>query len=250
MRAELFNFDTGTWDYEWTNARKPYPEEVLYETPSENRFDEVDLKVIEQLQHDANKSFTDVQQELQMNYKTLTWHFRNHIQAHGLLKSYRVNWMGTRYDLEPDGAMHNRHKYVLVDLLVRDITPEERAQLIGRLNSIPFIWCEAVGHHHYAQLPFPTEMISEGLGFLEETLSPVMDRATWTIEDTTHALFFTIEPSLYDSERRRWRFDRQNMMARFENLRLEITRRGPTKARELLQTIRVNPSHSRSVGET
>jgi len=229
MRTELFNFETGSWDYEWSNSPKLYPENVIYETPSDNKFDEVDLQIIEQLQYDANKTFTEIQEKLQINYKTLTWHFRNHIMGHGLFKGYKVNWMGTRYDFKLEKAMHKKHKYAFVELLVKNVTPAERAMLMGRINSMPFLWAEAVGSNYYAQMPFPTEMIAEGLTFLEETMAPVLDRATWCITDSTHALWFTIEPSQYDQEEKKWRFELPQLVERFDNLLVQIQGRETVK---------------------
>ncbi len=230
MRAELFNFETGTWDYEWSNSPKPYPENVIYENPGDHKFDGVDLRIIEQLQYDANKNFREVQEKLQINYKTLTWHFRNHIVGRGLFKGYKVNWMGTRYDFRLERAMHKRHKYVFVELLVKNTTPSETTRLMGRINSMPFLWAEAVGLHYYAQMPFPTEMIAEGLSFLEETLAPVIDRAQWCLTDSTHALWFTIEPSQYDAARKRWKFEMLDLVSRFDNLLLQVTGREGLKA--------------------
>jgi DNA-binding Lrp family transcriptional regulator len=222
MKADQFNFDNGVWDYEWSSTHKPYPENVIYEKPSQHKLDEIDLKIIEQLQYDANKSFTEIQEKLGVNYKTLTWHFRNHIMDNGLVKGYKVNWMGTRYDFKIEKAMSRKHKYAFVELLVKDVTQEERMQLMGRINSMPFVWAEAVGANYYAQMPFPTEMIAEGLTFLEELLAPVLEKAQWSITDSTHALWFTVEPALYDSETRTWKFQMSDLVARFDSLLLQI----------------------------
>ena len=157
-----------------------------------------------------------------MNYKTLTWHYRTHVIRTGLLKGYLVNWAGTRYDPKLEKAMHRRHKYMWLELLVSGATETERMELIAKVNQLPFVWFEAGGRDYYAQIAFPTETMTEALSFVKDLTRPVRQKASWHFMDQANALRFTITPNLYDQESKKWKFDQLELLNRFDRLVLEI----------------------------
>lgn len=226
MRADKYNFENGFWDFDWSSA-VPNPEDVAMPPPSnKSKFDYIDLLILQELRIDANRSLVEVQENLKknnidVNYKTLDWHYRTHVLGDGLIKSYVLNWMGTRYDFKLEKAMHKKHTYLRVDLFVRDVNENERMTLMGWTNGIPFQWSEEVGPNYFAQFAFPMDNVTEALLYLEKAIAPVKERARYFIMDPTNALSFTIDPTLYDTEERNWRFDSEDLMARFEHLLLQ-----------------------------
>src|SRR5712692_4820084 len=225
MRAEMYDFRTHTWQYDW-KSRRPHIGSFSFSefTPSpKGKFDSIDLSIIKQLQLDPNTSLIEVQKKLQVNYKTLAWHNRKHLVGAGLLKGYLINWPGGRFDPQLGKAQHRRHKYMWVELLVRGVTETARMELMAKVNRLPFVWLEAGGGQNYfAQIAFPLETMTEALGFIKEAVSPVRGKAVWHFMDQTDALRFTIVPKLYDSATKKWKFDRAELLNRFEKLALEI----------------------------
>jgi hypothetical protein len=130
--------------------------------------------------------------------------------------------MGTRYSFELEKALHRKHRYLRVDLIVGDITENEKMHLLGAMNALPFQWCEAVGNNYWAQFSFPIENITEALLYLEKALVPFKRRARYFIMDQSSALSFTIEPSLYNEATKGWKFDTTALMTKFENMILQI----------------------------
>jgi hypothetical protein len=225
MKSELYNFDAEQWDFEWSSPTKVYPEIVERVSPRE-KFDEMDLEIIKQLQRDANRSLAEIQAEIGMNYKTLSFHYRNHVLRRGLLKGYRVNWIGTPYNPENDRGKHRRHTYQPIDVVVRDITPSEKATVMGMTNSIPFLWLEASGaNSYYVQLVFPTETIAEAMQFLARALLPVTAKTRWFMVDQTHSLWFRLEPTLLDRQSKNWIFNEAEILSKFEQILPQIKRR-------------------------
>ena len=222
MKSDLYDFEEGQWEFEWSTPAKVYPEAV--EGPSAKvPVDRIDLEIIKWLQRDETKPLSEIHRETGINYKTLNFHYRKHVLGKQLLKGHRVNWIGTAYNPENERGKHRSHTYQPIDIVIKDITPGERATLMGLTNAIPFLWFEASGRSsYYVQLVFPTETISEAMQFLGRALEPVKERARWFMADQRHSLWFTLEPRLFDNEVRAWRFNQSEVLAKFEELLLRI----------------------------
>jgi DNA-binding Lrp family transcriptional regulator len=224
MKSEFYDFDGERWDFEWSLPAKVYPGAVE-QVSTREKFDETDLEIIKRLQRDANRSLSEIQQEIGTNYKTLSFHYRNHILRRGLLKSYRVNWIGTPYDPESDKGKHRRHTYQPIDLIIRDVTPAEKAAVMGMTNLLPFLWWEASGaNSYYAQLVFPTDTIAEAMQFLGRALLPVGPKARWFMVDQTQSVWFRLEPRLLDHRSKRWTFNEVEILSKFERILPQIKR--------------------------
>jgi hypothetical protein len=222
MRSEIYDFESDAWQYDWTSKPKGEPGSPDSIQRVKSKLDSVDLGIIKQMQLDPDTSLVDAHEKLQVNYKTLTWHYRTHVVGNGLLKGYLVNWAGTRYDPKLEKALHRRHKYMWGELLVRDVTESERLELMANISRLPFVWLEAGGQNYFAQIAFPTETLAEALAFVKEITSSIREKATWHFTDQTNALRFTLVPSLYDAATKKWKFDETEMISRFDKLVLEI----------------------------
>jgi hypothetical protein len=224
MRSEMYDFKADTWQYDWTSRPRVESGSSDFTPSAKGKFDLTDLSMIKQLQLDPGASFVEVQKKLGVNYKTLNWHYRTHLVGGGLVKGYHINWAGTRYDPKLERALHRRHRYMWVELLVRGVTETERMELAAKVNTLPFVWLEAGGQNYFTQIAFPTETLTEALGFIKEVVSPVRQKATWHFMDQTNALRFSIVPNLYDQGARKWKFDRAELLNKFDKLVLEIKR--------------------------
>jgi DNA-binding Lrp family transcriptional regulator len=230
MRTNFYNFETEVWDFDWSSPVPDSSDVLMQATSEKGRFDMLDLFILQELRVDANRSLVEIQENLRknnnmdVNYKTLDWHYRLHVLGGGLIKSYIVNWMGTSYSFEYEKAMHRKHKYLRVDLIVRDVTENEKMHLLGAMNGLPFQWSEAVGLNYFTNFAFPSENITEAFLYLEKVLAPMKNRARYFIMDQADALTFYLEPSLYDETTRSWKFDRPALTAKFENMILQIKR--------------------------
>jgi len=226
MKSDLYDFEAGRWEFEWSGQAKVYPEATEGPSPKA-QVDRIDLEIIQRLQRDETKPLSEIQKETGINYKTLSFHHRKHVLGREMLKGHKVNWLGTGYNPENDRGKHKRHTYQPIDIVLSGITPGERATVMGLTNALPFLWFEASGKNsYYAQLVFPTETFAEAMQFLARTLLPVKDRARWFMVDQKHSLAFSLQPRLYDSESRTWTFNQSEVLGRFEQLLMQI-RSGP-----------------------
>ncbi|MDA4127308.1 MAG: transposase [Thaumarchaeota archaeon] len=222
MRSEIYDFEHDAWQYDWASKPKMEPGSLAYAPSTKSKFDSTDLNMIKQLQIDPNASLIEIGDKLQVNYKTLTWHYRKHLIGNGLIKGYMVNWTGTRYDPKLERALHRRHRYMWLELMVSGVTETERMELMAKVNQLPFVWFEAGGQNYFAQIAFPMETMTEALSFVKDITSSVRQKASWHFMDQANALRFSIAPNLYDQETKKWKFDQMELLSKFDGLALEI----------------------------
>ncbi len=222
MRAEFHDFDSGKWDFDWSSSANVDHTWAAYVPSQRTRFDYTDLLIIKELQVDANQSLTEISQKLKIGYKKLSWHYTSHVLRNHMIRSYKVNWMGTRYDYKIEKALHRKHRYLAVDLLVTGVSEYERMELMAKTNRVPFLWSEACGGHYFAEFAFPVDSITEAFQYLENSTTSVRDRATYYVMDVTNALSFTICYQLYDQNQKRWTFNTSEIASRFDNLIMKI----------------------------
>jgi len=222
MKSEMYDFENDSWQYDWSSKPRVELGSSGFVPSDKSKFDLVDLKIIKNLQLDPDASLIQIAEKLQMNYKTMSWHYRTHLVGNGLLKGYLVNWAGTRYDPRLAKALHRRHRYMWLELLVSSVTESERIELMANISRLPFVWLEAGGQNYFAQIAFPIETMTEALGFVKEIVSPVRQKAIWHFMDQANALRFTIATDLFDASRKKWIFDQPELLSKFDKLVLEI----------------------------
>jgi len=224
MKSEFYDFDTGRWDFDWTAKTNGDYGSAEYMPSSPAKFDYVDLLLMKELQMDANKSMKEISDKLNVNYKKLAWHYTTHVLARRLLSGYSVNWMGTRYDYGIEKALHRQHRYFAVALLVHGVTEYETMALRQAVDRIPFLWSEASGTNYFCEFAFPVDFVVEGLQYLTETISEVKERTEIFTIDQSEAATFTIPYSKFSQTHRKWEFNLEDLMNRFEALTVEIKR--------------------------
>ena len=153
MRAEFYDFDHGVWDFDWTERVEPSKDQVE-EITSELSFDKFDLLILKEMQKDATRSISEIRDKIKeedgidINYKTLAWHWIKHVQEKKMIKGYRLNWMGTSYDWAADKPKQRQHKYMIVAVFVKGVSQAERASIRSEMNRLPFLWCETAGEDY------------------------------------------------------------------------------------------------------
>jgi len=222
MQAEYYDFDHGRWEFEWSSLPPLTTKGAIFTFGGPGKFDKVDLLILKELQIDATRSLTEIASKLKINYKKLAWHHSEHVLRRELIRSYRLNWMGTTYDFKLEKALHRKHRYMPLIVIVNDISDYERMALMSKIGRLPFLWFEAGGRHYYADLSIPIDMMTEAYVYLESALEPVRNRARFYVRDSSNSLTFTIAYQLYDEEKKEWSFNREDLLSRFDNLLMKI----------------------------
>jgi hypothetical protein len=215
MKAELYDFDSGRWDFDWTAEATRDLRSSQYVPSSSARFDYVDLLLIKELQIDANKSLKEISDKVEVNYKKLERHYREHVMARRLLSGYAVNWMGTRYDRRIEKALHRQHRYLAMILVVREVTEYETMSLRQAFGRLPFLWSEAAGANYFCEFSIPVEFNIEWLQYLTEAISAVKERAKIYAVDQSDAAAFTISYGRFNQARKKWELNLEDLISKF-----------------------------------
>jgi len=225
MRTEFFDFDRGAWDFDWGKLATKHHDGDEMRPHGKADFDRLDLEILKQLQLDASATFTKIAVKAGSTMKNIQYHYWKHVVGRGLIRNYRVNWLGTRYDYSREVAMHRMHRQLLLNLLVVGITERERLEARAGLNQFPCLWAEAVGEgFYYAEIAFPSDAAAEGYAALARALHPMRRKYTLYVADHTNGIGFTLNPKLYDPAESAWRFRSQELLPRFEELVLKVKR--------------------------
>jgi DNA-binding Lrp family transcriptional regulator len=230
MRGECFDFDEGIWDFDWSKPLS-IDQTVAKATVSERKqLDKIDLLLVKELWRNGDRSLVDIRAAIKktngidVNYKTLGWHYAHHVLGQRLIRGYSLAWHGLKYNFirEKTGPLA-KHKYLGVSLIVRQTDEQENMELRSRLNRLPFIWSVAAGEAFYSQLYFPLDMTNEALDHLKTLLKPYSKRAEIYILDQNEMASFTIGYKLWDDVEGRWSFDRESALSRLEMSTLKIS---------------------------
>jgi hypothetical protein len=223
MRAEFFDFEHGMWDFDWGKPAVKYNEMDEVRPQDGTNFDRLDLEILKQLQLDANTTLTTIAAEAGSGMKNTQYHYWKHVLGRGLIRNYRVNWLGTRYDYSLNKAMHRGHRQLLLNLLATELTEGERMEVRAGLNQFPCLWAEAASKgFYYAEVALPSGAAAEEYAALARALHCVRRKYTLYVADHANGIGFTLNPQLYDPAENTWQFKSQELLPRFEELVLKI----------------------------
>jgi hypothetical protein len=126
--------------------------------------------------------------------------------------------MGTQYRSEIVRPLTARHKYLDFSLIVRDVDLDELNALTRSIHRLPFVWAEAGGSNYYCQIPIPLDYVNEVLVYLKGVVGPFGNRASYWIGHPDDARSFSITPKLYDQKTKKWTFNLEETLAKFDSL--------------------------------
>ena len=215
MKAELYDFDSGGWDFDWTPRAASDFGSSRYTPSSPARFDYVDLLLIKELQIDPKRSLREISDKVEVNYGKLAWHHKEHVMARHLLSGYAVNWMGTRYDDKIEKPLHRQHRYLANILMIRGVTEYETIFLRQAFERLPFLWSEAAGANYFCEFSIPVDSNIEWLQYLTKAISAVKERAKIYAVDQSDAAAFTISYGPFNQTRKRWELSLKDLINKF-----------------------------------
>ncbi len=231
MRTDLYDFEHGRWNFDGEPAviGESLPTQRL--ASPHPKIDRIDLLIAKELYIDATRELGEIRQSIKendgidINYKTLCWHLSQHVERNGLLRRYKVNWMGTHYDTKSRRSLRPQHTYTGAELFVKAPTREELHTLIEKMSQLPMVWAEAGGRDYHVHIAVPNELVIETLLFIQKAILPVRDKSTLYMIDMSNSVTFTIPYKLYLEESRSWEFNKVELLAKFSEFMLQVNNR-------------------------
>jgi hypothetical protein len=218
MKPESFDFIRGTWSFDWNSARAKDMKLPLSGRPKVEKYDKVDLLILKELDIDAGRKLVKMAENVKVNLNALEFHYREHVQARGLIKGYRLVWQGTHYDFEKERTVSRKDFYIELTFLLKGATQGEVAELMLLLNKTPFLWSEAYGSAYCAEVFLPNYTYIEFLEYIDEFANRVGEKLRIFVMDQSQALRFVISHSLFDGESKKWTLNAPAVLNTLGNL--------------------------------
>ncbi|MGB9894716.1 MAG: hypothetical protein ACPLN2_02290, partial [Thermoproteota archaeon] len=165
------------------------------------KVDFIDLLIVHEMQRNAFFRINQLQKSLNINSKTLRYHFTSHLVKNRLIAGYAIYWRDLKY---------GNDKTVGVMIKVRNVLPHEKQQLEEISLKIPFSWNYAYSGKEktfYLMLFIPSEYYTILLSKITDSLTKFNDRVENVLLDYKRVNSFTIPIALYDRELNDWIFN-------------------------------------------
>ncbi|MDA4117632.1 MAG: hypothetical protein OK455_04735 [Thaumarchaeota archaeon] len=218
MKPDYYDFSNGSWSYDWWGEEITGVTLVPSGRTDAEKYDMSDLLILKELSIDANQKLVGIAKKVNVPYKALRRHYKNHVLGRGLIRDYRILWQGSRYNAKTEKAESKPHTYLGIALLVTGATNGQRARLLANLNRVPFLWFEASDPNYYAEFFIPIASYPEFLKRVKALTVQTRTKPQLFILDHTKALRFTIAYRLYSQEKKMWQLKTGDVITRFENL--------------------------------
>jgi DNA-binding Lrp family transcriptional regulator len=208
LNAKYFDFDNWEWKIDWNNLESP---DINVEQPFESEplkdplVDYQDLLILKELQINSLRSLSEIAMNINMNPRTVLYHFNEHIIRRGIINQYYIKWFGRK----PEKTL------VSIILQCYNVKEREIQNLKEDLEKIPFTFFDAYSlenKFYLAQQLLPAEMLTETLRYLKkvkqningmnfeiEILDPLLERP------------FTIHYKLF-SDNKEWLFNKELLL--------------------------------------
>jgi len=203
MKPEFYDFKRKRWKIPWDelDPRDVTVPHVSSEPRTEPLADKVDLFILKELQLDCTRSLAAIARKLGINYKTLRYHYLEHVAQRNLIDKYLVRWQGTV-------TKDVRNQLMVLALTIRGLGQVERNEVERVFHSLPFTLLDAFSSEdnlYMAQVIMPSNQYADTLDYVRMHTSGYKGRMNVYIIDPT-APAFTLPYELFDIEKG-WIFD-------------------------------------------
>jgi hypothetical protein len=154
--------------------------------------------------------------QIEVNYKTLQYHYSSHLIKKGLVRHYVIGWQGAQLGRHMAESPRRMRRYVLVGFVARRLSGSERVILMDFMSKTPFTWAEAGGNDYLARCAFPIEMATEALEYMRDAIGLLRGKAQYYLVDQRSSEIFPMNERLWDVGKSQWRFDKESILEDFK----------------------------------
>jgi DNA-binding Lrp family transcriptional regulator len=207
LNAKYFDFDNWEWKIDWNNLESP---DINVEQPFESEplkdplVDYQDLLILKELQINSLRSLSEIAMKLNMNPRTVLYHFNEHIIRRGIINQYYIKWWYNRIPEE---------EKVSLILQVYDVNEREIRILKEEVEKLPFTFFDAYSlenRFYIAQQLLPATYINNTLKYLTR-IKKVYKMNNFDLEFIEKERAFAIPYEKFD-EKRSWIFNKEEIL--------------------------------------
>jgi hypothetical protein len=175
----------------------------------------MDILLAKELTINSLSTVAEMSKKLNINVKTLQYHYNSHVLERKMIAKYIVRWMG---DLESI----KKHRIIYTRVFAKDLSQGQLQDIRKAFYTIPFTFSEAAAGNrdiYLIELAIPVEHYLYVQYYLNNNLGPLAERLDFKTIDVGNSLAFTIPHSLFDSVAGTWSFPLAENVKKLQNLR-------------------------------
>ncbi|MGA1974619.1 MAG: hypothetical protein ABSG92_03200 [Conexivisphaerales archaeon] len=217
LRPEYYDFQEGRWDIDWQalSTVSEVPKIGASSEYDKNEYDKMDILLAKELALNSLSTVAEMSKKLNINVKTLQYHYNSHVLERKMVTKYIVRWMG---DLESI----KKHRIIYGRVFAKDLSQSQLQDIRKAFYSIPFTWSEAAAGNrdlYLVEMAVPVEHYLYVQYYLNNSLGSLAECLDFKTIDVGNSLAFTIPHSLYDSVAGSWSFPLDENVKKLQNLR-------------------------------
>ncbi len=196
-----YNFKRGRWEVDWgsLDKRKVHVEEPPAEPKRAFSPDSMDLLIIKELELDATQRLSELARKLNLTYRTIYYHYTEHVVGQGLIKKYIVYPTPAYRSGEVTGVLH----------LLQGLSTDELVAAENLFHRVPFTWMDGYGEEdrqYVAYTRVPTSQVTKMFEFVSERMAGLREKYSFELVSLAHSKGYTI-PYEMIGEDGVWGFD-------------------------------------------
>ncbi|MFQ5951414.1 MAG: hypothetical protein ACE5KH_04960 [Candidatus Geothermarchaeales archaeon] len=196
-----YSFQQREWKVDWqtVDQRQVRVEEPRSEDRIELRADRTDILILKELQLDATRRLSKIARKLNLTYRTVYYHYTEHVVGQGLINKYTVY---------PDVAYPSNGGITLLHLF-GGLDTDGLVVAENAFHQLPFTWMDGYGEEEglYVVLtPLPSAELRDTLVSIARKIRGFRTKFSYTLLDSKERRYYTLpyEMMTEDSE---WTFE-------------------------------------------
>ncbi|MCD6443932.1 Lrp/AsnC family transcriptional regulator, partial [Candidatus Bathyarchaeota archaeon] len=192
MRVDCFDFKRYCWKFQWDDLSNRDASTIvsIEEDVRKARIDKLDLRIIGMLQKDSSLSVAEIARQLDVDYKKVLYHFKEHIVGGGLIKGYILRW---------HGEVKSKNSLTRMIMVLDGLEHSELEAVKEVFQDIPFTWFDSYSRDsgvYMAYLVVPVEHLQGTLKYTWRRLSNTRRKLIYAFIDSecSRAYMVPMEP--------------------------------------------------------
>ncbi|MFQ5951341.1 MAG: hypothetical protein ACE5KH_04575 [Candidatus Geothermarchaeales archaeon] len=200
-----YSFRRRRWEVDWKrlDGREVHVEKVPAAAEGAFRSDRVDLLILKELQLDATIRLSRMARKLKHKYKTIYYHFNEHVVDRGLIRRYAV------YPKVPPGDGG-----AVVIHVLKGLSSSELVEAENLFHRVPFTWMDGYGREkglYVALTALPGAQLTDMFEYISEGIPAFREKHSFKVLSLAHTKSFTVPYQMMTKEGA-WRFEPQQAL--------------------------------------
>lgn len=199
LRAEYFDFGTGSWKMDWQRIdlmQREVGVTACFPANTDLKVDYIDVKILRAMQEDPTVNPAKIAKEMDANARTVRYHYSEHVLKNKFILGNNLRWVRPLKEGKQGDLMQ-------VVFAFKNLDQKEMELARKICNRIPFTWLEAgtQTRSYFAFLDIPVANFHYTIGNIEAHAEPLRDKFEMIMLDPMKSRSLNLPEEMFDEER-------------------------------------------------